>query len=336
MSIEVITMTYNQLDNLLRQYTDSEKRHLSGLFSDYMNTPYTINKKQSQVYQFTFSNLLLNDSIMITKNQRFAPVPNHIHDYIEINYMYSGECKEWIDEKSHIIHQGQMTLIDTKTPHSIENTGENDILINFMIKKEYLSHSFLSRLNHQNLITSFFINALHEEETTLNYMIFNTENNERLQLFIHELLREYYFPSLNAKEMINSLFLLIILEMMNSLHTNVNYESINQSNSIIINALQYIENHYLECTLESTAKHVGMSACYLTTLLKKHLHASYKELIIQLKMEHAVQKLLNTDESIDNIACQSGYQNLTFFYKKFKEIYHCSPKEYRQRNRLSL
>ncbi len=327
-------MDYNQLDHLLRQYTDSEKRHLNGLFSDYDQISYTIDKKQSRIYQFSFSNLLANDSIMISRNERFAPVPSHIHDYIEINYMYSGECKEWINEKSHLIHKGQMTLIDTKTPHSIENTGENDILMNFMIKKEYLYHSFLSRLNHQNLITSFFINALNEEDTAFNYIIFNTENNKRLQMFIYELLNEYYFPSSHAKEMINSLFLLVILEMMNSFHDCINYESISQSNSIVMKALQYIEKNYLECTLESTAKHVGINACYLTTLLKKHLHASYKELIIQLKMQHALQKLLNTNESIDSIARQSGYQNLTFFYKKFQDIYHCSPKEYRQRHQL--
>ena len=53
-------------------------------------------------------------------------------------------------------------------------------------------------------------------------------------------------------------------------------------------------------------------------------------------MNNAAQLLIHSDEPIDIIARQSGYQNLTFFYKKFKELYHCSPKEYRQRNRLSL
>ena len=167
-------------------------------------------------------------------------------------------------------------------------------------------------------------------------MIFNTENNERLQTFLTELLLEYYRPSYNSKEMMNSLFVLIILEMINTLDTSINYESLNESHSIIFLTLQYIAKNYLHCTLESTAQHVHVNPCYLTTLLKKHLKKSYKELIIDLKMNNAAQLLIHSDEPIDIIARQSGYQNLTFFYKKFKELYHCSPKEYRQRNRLSL
>lgn len=53
-------------------------------------------------------------------------------------------------------------------------------------------------------------------------------------------------------------------------------------------------------------------------------------------MDHAAKLLINTHQPIDEIARQSGYQNLTFFYKKFKELYDCSPKEYRQKNSKSV
>ena len=82
-----------------------------------------------------------------------------------------------------------------------------------MDRKDYLNNQFFSKLSQHNLITSFFINAINDKESHLNYMIFNTENNERLQTFLTELLLEYYRPSYNSKEMMNSLFVLIILEM---------------------------------------------------------------------------------------------------------------------------
>ncbi|MBS5112655.1 MAG: helix-turn-helix domain-containing protein [Coprobacillus cateniformis] len=329
-------MNYEKLDNILRQHTDSEKRHLQGSINQYHNLTISLDKKSQKIYHFTFSQLLRNDSIMITRNERFAKVPCHIHDYIEINYMYSGQCEEDIDGKKHLIHKGQMTFIDTKTPHAIGMTNEDDIMINFLIKKEYLMNHVLAKCNDKNLMTSFFINTLNESNNLSNYMILNTENNERLQMFIYELLYEYYFPSLNAREMINNLFVLIILEMINSLSTSVNYASITESNTIIINALGYMEKNFFNCSLETTAKHVGVNPCYLTTLLKKHIHQSYKDLIIQLRIEYAAQLILSNQDSIDNIARKSGYQNLTFFYKKFKELYHCSPKEYRQKNNVSF
>ena len=135
--------------------------------------------------------------------------------------MYSGKCVQTINGKSFTLSQGQMTLIDTKTAHSIGYTDENDIMMNFMISKDYLNNSFFSKLTSNNLITTFFINAINDSNSNLNYMIFNTENDKRLQFFIHEYIWEYYHPSFNSQEILNSLFALIILEMMNTLEVKL-------------------------------------------------------------------------------------------------------------------
>ncbi|WP_028043998.1 AraC family transcriptional regulator [Candidatus Stoquefichus massiliensis] len=326
-------MRKDELDKLLRKYTISEINHKKNIKTDYSHMPFMYDQHQNKIYNFQFSHLLSNQTIAILRNERFADVPTHVHDFIEMNYMYSGQCVQIINGKKSLLKKGQMTLIDTKTPHSLGYTDENDIMINMIIGKEYLNHQIFSKLSHQNLMTSFFINAFNDQ-SQFNYMIFNTENNERLQTFIIELLLEYYQPTIHSYEMLNSLFVLIILEMMNNLDTSINYESVSESNSIIFAALEYMEHHYLTCTLESTAKHVNVNASYLTTLLKKYFQKSYKELIIQLKMDYACSLLLNTNETIDAIARQCNYQNLSFFYKKFRAIYHCSPKEYRNKHKF--
>lgn len=320
-------MELHNIDGLLREYNDTEIKHKKNIKSTYEKLSYTYDDKQRKIYQFYFQ---IDKSIILAKNARFDKVPTHVHNYIEINYMYSGNCQQTINDKSFILQKGQMTLIDTKTPHSIGYTDENDIMINFMISKDYLNNSFFSKLTDHNLITTFFINAINDKSANLNYMIFNTENNLRLQFFIHEFIWEYYHPSHNSKEIQNSLFVLIVLEMINTLDSSINYESISESNSIMISALKYMEKNFISCSLESTAQYVGVNPCYLTTLLKKHFHHSYKELIIQLKMDYALKLLLNSNYTIDHIARKCGYQNLTFFYKKFKELYHCTPQEYRK------
>lgn len=326
-------MRKDKLDKILREYTISEKNHKHNRLSNYSDMPYIYDDNHHKIYNFQFSQYLPHRTVAILRNERFAEVPTHIHDFIEINYMYSGSCEQIIDGQKSILKTGQMTLIDTRTPHSLGYTDENDIMMNITIGKDYLNNQFFSQLSNHNLITSFFINAINDEQSQLNYMIFNTQDNERLQTFLVELLLEHYYPTLHANEIMNSLFVLIILEMMNSLDSSINYESINESHSIIFSALQYMEQNYLTCTLESTAKYVNVNACYLTTLLRKYFHKSYKDLIIQLKMDYACTLLLNTDQTIDTIARKCSYQNLSFFYKKFKEIYHCSPKEYRSHHK---
>lgn len=41
--------------------------------------------------------------------------------------------------------------------------------------------------------------------------------------------------------------------------------------------------------------------------------------------------LTNTDFPIYEIAQKVGYDNLGFFYRKFTELYHMTPQEFRER-----
>ena len=76
--------------------------------------------------------------ISIKRNSRFNPVPEHVHSHIEINYVYSGTCPQYIDGKPVLLKKDQVLLIDTDCPHSIDALGENDIMISMLIRKEFL------------------------------------------------------------------------------------------------------------------------------------------------------------------------------------------------------
>ncbi|MCC3378225.1 AraC family ligand binding domain-containing protein [Paenibacillus farraposensis] len=74
---------------------------------------------------------------MLSKHHRFADMPLHNHDFIEMNYMYSGKCRQMIDGKEIGLEQGQICIIDTHVPHSIYALGENDILVNLHIEYKF-------------------------------------------------------------------------------------------------------------------------------------------------------------------------------------------------------
>ena len=56
---------------------------------------------------------------------------------------------------------------------------------------------------------------------------------------------------------------------------------------------------------------------------------TYKEIVQTQRMLNAANYLKNSNLPIYEISEKSGYNNLTFFYKKFKEYYGLSPQEYR-------
>ena len=106
-------MRQNELDKILREYSLSETNHKKNIFGDYSYMPYVYDDNHHKIYNFYFSKELLHNTVTILRNERFAAVPPHIHDFIEINYMYSGSCEQIIDGKKSLLKKGQMTLIDT-------------------------------------------------------------------------------------------------------------------------------------------------------------------------------------------------------------------------------
>lgn len=81
--------------------------------------------------------------------------------------------------------------------------------------------------------------------------------------------------------------------------------------------IETLIKNFNSCTLESTAKYFNMNA-------------SYKELVMTQRLNHAAELLRNSDVPITEIVHIVGYKNISFFYKKFQEIYGDTPKSYRE------
>ena len=93
--------------------------------------------------------------------------------------------------------------------------------------------------------------------------------------------------------------------------------------------LRYIKENYLTCTLKSTAEFFNINSNYLSNYIKKQTGLTFTQLIQEQKMMHAASLLRNTDIPVADVANMAGYENVSFFYKKFEEKYGNSPKEYR-------
>jgi len=71
-------------------------------------------------------------------------------------------------------------------------------------------------------------------------------------------------------------------------------------------------------------------------VLKSHTGHSFNELVQLERLAAAERLLLNSDMSITDIAAFVGYQNMSFFYKIFKNKNGCLPKKYRDRQIVSI
>ena len=92
---------------------------------------------------------------------------------------------------------------------------------------------------------------------------------------------------------------------------------------------EYIEKNYRTATLTSVAAHFNLNPDYLSRLLKKQTGSSFQTLLTRQRMITAQLLLRSSTSPIRQIAAEIGYENVSFFYQKFREAFHLSPGEYR-------
>lgn len=85
--------------------------------------------------------------------------------------------------------------------------------------------------------------------------------------------------------------------------------------------------------IERLASMAHMSRSRLYKVFKRHTGMTINEYILHRRVEHTVRLLSDTDCSVIEAAYDSGFTSSSGFYKTFKRIAGCSPKEYMKKLR---
>ena len=82
-------------------------------------------------------------------------------------------------------------------------------------------------------------------------------------------------------------------------------------------------------TRETVARLFRVSPGYVSELCRKYGADSFSHLKLRYQLEHAVNLLLQTRLSVDEIAEQSGFSCANYFIRRFKTVYGTTPHVYR-------
>ncbi|NMO97965.1 response regulator transcription factor [Paenibacillus lemnae] len=123
---------------------------------------------------------------------------------------------------------------------------------------------------------------------------------------------------------------LVMLEYCEILFHAIEAESGSKDKALMAKVMQYIDEHYADITLESTAGVAFMNPSYFSYFFKKHTGHNFKQYVTEIRMKHAVSMLLHTDMKVYEIADKVGYNNARHFSDIFRKIYGQLPNDYRQ------
>lgn len=275
--------------------------------------------------------LFKNSLIEFIQHTRFSKPPLHKHNHIEMTYVYRGRCLQVIHGEEIELTEGDFCVLDSNTIHTLYDAKEEDIIINVIIKKQFFTETFLSRLANHSILSQFIIQALSETNVQETFLIFHATEANTLHSLMEQMLIEYCQQDSYTTDVLSS-YLFIFLTAVIRQTSSVKREDISERSNILT-ILKYIEEHADDCSLVHLAQMFNYHPNYVSKLLKNQTGKSYQELIVSQKMKKARYLLLNTDDSIQEISEKVGYQNLSFFYKKFYQETATTPHQFRKNNR---
>ena len=102
--------------------------------------------------------------------------------------------------------------------------------------------------------------------------------------------------------------------------------------SVLDDVLHYIDHNYAtNIKLEVIASLFGYNSAYLGKIFNKNVGESFNSYVDQVRINHAIELLMDNKLKVYEIAERVGYKNVDYFHKKFKKYVGVSPAEYRNK-----
>ncbi|MDF2801214.1 MAG: DNA-binding protein AraC-type [Anaerocolumna sp.] len=100
-------------------------------------------------------------------------------------------------------------------------------------------------------------------------------------------------------------------------------------------SLDWMQTHYASpLNLETMSLELGVTLSHLSREFHKELGITPIAYLTRIRLEHAMQLLLNTDASIQKIADDCGFSSSNYFTKVYKKVLHITPAQYRKQRKL--
>lgn len=225
-----------------------------------------------------------------------------------------------IKDKIFPIIQGAIYIIPSEVMSSINPSNETDFVSNSIFINKNLQELF----NGAPCIKELWENILLDSKHL--YRIFDYETTAE----INELFKKINYAESNLDSYTDALLIAYITELFAIMSTKEFHTSGNYPKHISA-IMKYINiNLHDEITLDSICNTVHLSKSYACSSFKAYTNMTITQYIMQSRLSYSKKLLLETEDSISDIAMQSGFSSFSFYCQIFKKIESCTPLQFRK------
>lgn len=247
----------------------------------------------------------------------------HFHPEFELTYIIKGRGKRLVGDSIESFREGDLVLIGPEVPHSWvseENRKQQchalvlqfpknivEVLLN-LPELEELSKIFKQSARGLK-ITSSSSTGLLQQLMDLSH----TDNTKAITGFLH------LFQTISKQK--------------TKILASASYQSLSlQQTSRISKVLEYLQRNFTTTiSLTKAASVIHLSKSAFCKYFKRTMGKTFSDYVNDLKITHAMMLLLETDNSIQSIAYQSGFENISYFNRVFLKKNKCKPSTFRNK-----
>ena len=100
----------------------------------------------------------------------------------------------------------------------------------------------------------------------------------------------------------------------------------------IVEIISFIQKNYVDVTLDMLVDTFHLSKPYLSKYIKEKAGMNFQEVVREERMKKARMLLKETNQTVETIAANVGYENVEHFNRLFKKAYDMTPVQYRKQS----
>lgn len=234
--------------------------------------------------------------------------PYHWHKEFELIYVMDGKVAVKVNTNDRVLHTDEFLLLNSAENHSLSAENTKCLILD-------ISYEFAEKFDSSLYSSAFRIvggSGAEEEIHNLLWQLSRTLNEPEL-------------PGLRQYSIITDILHVLFVQCKHENTNAVSDEEQARSRHVKL-VKEYLQQHFREEITEmEVAKMLGLSPIYLSTLFSKTVGMQFREYLLKIRLEHAMDALLNKHMSIEDAAIAGGFPSKRTFIAKCKRAYNITP-----------
>ncbi len=252
--------------------------------------------------------------------------PLHWHREVELGVILKGQIKLIADQKEIILAENEGYFVNTNVLHALVKETDDAEVLSVVFDDAYVTDMQKNKIYENYILPLIKDNKVH---------YIGIYNSIDWQKQVIQTILEIYRLSKSEEyghELFIRNYLANILLVINQHRFENNDQSVNMIDNRIYPMIEYIKNNYQkDIHISDIASYANISIRECYRRFNNYLATSPAKLIENIRLANAIDLLLNTKLSIKEICFACGYQNLSYFCRKFKDQFKITPSLYRER-----